>query len=35
MEERNIVQFKKDEFAIRESIKKTLGKGKISRVKII
>jgi len=34
MEERNIVQFKKKEFAIREYIKKTLGKGKISKVKI-
>jgi small subunit ribosomal protein S3 len=34
MEERKTVQFKKDEFSIREYIKKNLGKGKISRVKI-
>ncbi len=34
MEERKIVQLKKDEFSIREYIKKNLGKGKISRVKI-
>jgi len=34
MEERNIVKFKKEEFAVREYIKKSLGKGKISRVKI-
>lgn len=34
MEERKVVQFKKDEFAVRESIKKSLGKGKVSRVKI-
>ena len=34
MEERNTVKFKKDEFAIREYIKKSLGKGKISSVEI-
>lgn len=34
MEEKQTVKFKKDEFAIRESIKKMLGKGKISKVKI-
>ncbi len=34
MEERKTVQLKKDEFAIREYIKKTLGKGKVSKVKI-
>jgi len=34
MEERKIVQFKKDEFAIREYIKNNLGKGKVSKVKI-
>lgn len=34
MEEKKIVEFKKEEFAIRENIKKTLGKGKISKVKI-
>jgi len=34
MEERNIVKFKKEEFAVREYIKKSLGKGKISKVKI-
>lgn len=34
MEERNIVKFKKDEFAIREYVRKSVGKGKISRVKI-
>jgi len=34
MEERNIVNLKKEEFAVREYIKKYLGKGKISRVKI-
>lgn len=34
MEERNIIQFKKKEFAIREFIKKTLEKGKISKVGI-
>jgi small subunit ribosomal protein S3 len=34
MEERKSVKFKKDEFAIKEYIKSTLGKGKVSRVKI-
>jgi len=34
MEERKIVNFKKEEFALRELIKKNLGKGKISRVRI-
>jgi len=34
MEEKQIVNFKKAEFDIREYIKKSLGKGKISRVKI-
>ncbi len=34
MEERDIVKFKKEEFTIREYIKKSIGKGKISRVKI-
>ena len=34
MEERKVVKFKKDEFAIREYIKKSLGKGKVSKVKI-
>jgi len=34
MEEKQTVKFKKDEFAIRESIKKMLGKGKVSKVKI-
>ena len=34
MEERKTVQFKKDEFEIREYIKKELGKGKVSKVKI-
>ena len=34
MEERKVVDFKKDEFAIREYIKKAVGKGKVSRVKI-
>jgi small subunit ribosomal protein S3 len=34
MEERKSVKFKKDEFAIKEYIKSTLGKGKLSRVKI-
>lgn len=32
MEERKTVQFKKEEFAIKESIKNTLGKGKVSKV---
>ena len=34
MEERKTVQFKKDEFAIRNYIRENLGKGKVSRVKI-
>lgn len=34
MEERNTVKFKKEEFAIREYIKKFIGKGKISKVRI-
>jgi len=34
MEERNVVKFKKEEFAVREYIKKSLGKGKISKVEI-
>ncbi len=34
MEEKNVVKFKKDEFAIREYIKNFVGKGKISKVKI-
>jgi len=34
MEERNVVKFKKEEFAVREYIKNSLGKGKISKVRI-
>jgi small subunit ribosomal protein S3 len=34
MEEKNTVKFKKEEFEIREYIKKTLGKGKISKARI-
>ena len=34
MEERTTVKFKKDEFTIRESIKKEIGMGKVSKVKI-
>jgi len=34
MEERKIIQFKKEEFRVRECIKNELGKGKVSRVKI-
>ena len=34
MEERNIGRFKKDEFAIREYVRRSIGKGKISKVKI-
>lgn len=34
MEEKNIIKFKKEEFAIKEYIKKSLGKGKISKVRI-
>ena len=32
MEEKKTVKFKKDEFAIKEYVKRTLGKGKVSRV---
>ena len=34
MEEKNVVKFKKEEFAIREYVRDSLGKGKVSRVKI-
>lgn len=34
MEERSVAKFKKDEFAIREYVRNSLGKGKISKVKI-
>ncbi len=34
MEERKSVKFKKDEFAIKEYVKSTLGKGKISKIRI-
>lgn len=34
MEEKKVVQFKKDEFAIREYIKKSIGKGRVSKVGI-
>ncbi len=34
MEERNVVNFKKAEYSIREYIKNSLGKGKISKVRI-
>lgn len=34
MEEKSVVKFKKDEFAIKEYIKSILGKGKISKVRI-
>jgi small subunit ribosomal protein S3 len=34
VEEKKIVKFKKDEFAVKEYIKKNIGKGKISKVKI-
>lgn len=34
MEERKTVKLKKDEFAVKEYIKKSIGKGKLSRVKI-
>jgi len=34
MEEKDVVKFKKQEFSVREMIKKSLGKGKISKVKI-
>ncbi len=35
MEERNVVKLKKDEFAIRKSIQELIGKGKVSKVKIV
>lgn len=34
MEEKSIIKFNKDEFSIKEYIKKELGKGKISKVRI-
>jgi small subunit ribosomal protein S3 len=34
MEEKNVIKFKKEEFAIKEYIKDKLGKGKISKVRI-
>ena len=34
MEERSVVKFKKDEFAIKEFVKVMLGKGKVSKVRI-
>ena len=34
MEEKKTIKFKKDEFSIREYIKSSLGKGKVSKVKI-
>lgn len=34
MEEKKTIRFKKDEFEIKEFIKKSLGKGKVSKVKI-
>ena len=34
MEERTTVKFRKDEFAVKEHIKKQLGKGKVSQVEI-
>lgn len=34
MEEKNVVKFKKEEFAIREYVRDSLGKGKVSRIKI-
>jgi len=34
MEEKNISKFKKNEFSIREYVRNSLGKGKVSRVKI-
>ena len=34
MEERKFVQFKKDEYAVKEYVKNSLGKGRISSVKI-
>jgi len=34
MEEKKIVKFKKEEFSMKEEIKKEIGKGKVSRVRI-
>lgn len=34
MEEKNVSKFKKNEFSIREYVRNSLGKGKVSRVKI-
>jgi small subunit ribosomal protein S3 len=34
MEERKLVKLKKEEFAIRESVKNAIGKGKVSKVRI-
>lgn len=34
MEEKNIIKLKKEEFSIREYVRNSLGKGKVSRVKI-
>lgn len=34
MEEKKTIQFKKEEFSAREYLKKTIGKGKVSRVRI-
>ena len=34
MEEKNTIKFKKEEFSIREYVRNSLGKGKISKVKI-
>ena len=34
MEEKNVVKFRKEEFSIKEYIKNSLGKGKISKVRI-
>ncbi|MEM3091061.1 MAG: 30S ribosomal protein S3 [Candidatus Pacearchaeota archaeon] len=34
MEEKKIVKFKKDEFTIKEYVRNTLGKGKVSKVRI-
>ena len=34
MEEKSVIKFKKDEFSIREYVKKSLGKGKVSKIRI-
>ncbi len=34
MEEKSIIRFKKDEFSIREYVKNSLGKGRVSKVRI-